>query len=97
MLMESDHDRPLNIGSDRLVSVDGLADIIIQISGKRITKTYDLSAPEGVRGRNADLTGVKKLLGWEPQMSLEEGLRRTYQWISMMVEKDRQAEQADEA
>jgi len=97
MLMESDHDRPLNIGSDRLVSVDGLADIIIQISGKRITKTYDLSAPEGVRGRNADLTGVKKLLGWEPQMSLEEGLRRTYQWISMMVEKDRQADQADEA
>jgi len=89
-LMESDYDKSTNIGSDRLVSVDGLSDIIIKISGKKITRGYDLSAPEGVRGRNADLTLVKKVLGWEPQVSLEEGLGKTYRWIKMMVEKDRQ-------
>jgi nucleoside-diphosphate-sugar epimerase len=88
MLMESSYDRPLNIGSDRLVSVDALADIIIRLSGKKITKTYDLSAPEGVKGRNADLTLVKQVLGWEPQIGLEEGLTRTYRWISKMVEVD---------
>jgi len=88
-LMESDYDKPLNIGSDRLVSVDDLADIIINASGKKITKNYDLSAPEGVKGRNADLSLVKKTLGWEPEVSLEEGLEKTYRWISMMIEKDK--------
>ena len=91
-LMESDYDKPINIGSDRLVSVDELADIISKISGKKIAKTYDLSAPEGVKGRNADLTLVKKILGWEPRISLEEGLDQTYRWINMMVEKDRQTQ-----
>lgn len=90
MLMESAYDKPLNIGSDRLVSVDDLTDIIIKTSGKKITRTYELSAPEGVRGRNADLTLVRKLLGWEPLISLEEGIRRTYDWINMTVERDRQ-------
>lgn len=85
MLMESDYDKPINIGSDRLVSVDELADIIIRISKKSIKKIYDLSAPEGVKGRNADLTLVKKVLGWEPQVSLEEGLEKTYHWIKTMV------------
>ncbi len=88
-LMESDYDKPINIGSDRLISVDGLADIIVKASGKKITKEYNLSAPEGVRGRNADLTLVKKVLSWEPQVSLEEGLEKDYRWISMMVEKDK--------
>ena len=91
MLMESDYNKPLNIGSDRLVSIDDLADIIIRVSGKKITKTYDLGAPEGVKGRNADLTLVKEVLGWEPRTSLEEGLERTYGWVSMMVEKDKEA------
>lgn len=84
-LMESDYDQPLNIGSDRLVSVDQLADIIIAVSGKKIEKRYDLSAPQGVRGRNADLSLVMKMLGWSPQVSLEEGLARTYQWIQEQV------------
>ena len=88
-LMESGHDSPINVGSDRLISIDALADIIIRASGKKISKTYDLSAPEGVRGRNADLTLVSSVLGWDPQVSLEDGLERTYRWISMMVEKDR--------
>lgn len=89
-LMESDYDEPMNIGSDRLVTIDELADIIIEISGKRITKTYNLSAPEGVKGRNADLTLVKEVLGWEPKISLEKGLEITYRWISMMVENDKE-------
>ena len=87
MLMESGYDKPVNIGSDR-ISIGELADIIIRISGKKITKTYDLSAPEGVRGRNADLTLAKKVLGWEPQTSLEEGLEKTYRWIRIMVEAE---------
>ncbi len=89
MLMESDYGEPINIGSDRLISINALADIIVKVSGKKITKTYELSAPEGVRGRNADLTLVSKVLGWEPQVSLEEGLEKTYNWIMMMVEKDK--------
>jgi len=88
LLMESDYDKPINIGSDRLISVEDLADMVIRISGKKITKDHDLSAPEGVRGRNADLTLVKKVLGWEPQVTLEEGMEKTYRWIEMMVEKD---------
>ncbi len=87
ILMESDYDKPINIGSDRLVSVDELADIIIASSSKKIVKTYDLSAPEGVKGRNADLTLARKVLVWEPEVSLENGLEKTYSWIKTMVEK----------
>ena len=88
LLMESDYDKPINIGSDRLISVEDLADMVIKISGKKMSKDHDLSAPEGVRGRNADLTLVNKVLGWEPKVNLEEGLEKTYCWIEMMVEKD---------
>ena len=81
MLMESECTEPLNIGSDRLVTINELADMVVGFSGKTITKKYNLSAPQGVRGRNADLTTVKRVLGWEPNVSLEDGLRRTYEWI----------------
>jgi len=84
-LMESDWKEPLNIGSDRLVTIDELADMVIKISGKKIKKRYNLSAPQGVRGRNSDNTLCKKVLGWEPKISLEEGLKRTYQWIEKMI------------
>lgn len=80
-LMESSYDKPLNIGSDRLVTIDELADIIIGISGKRIKKRYNLDAPQGVRGRNADLALLREVLGWSPAVSLEEGLKKTYLWI----------------
>jgi len=56
-----------------------------------LNKQYNVAAPEGVRGRNADLTLVKKVLGWEPKVSLEEGLGKTYRWIDMLVEKDRKS------
>ncbi|MFC1953814.1 NAD-dependent epimerase/dehydratase family protein [Chloroflexota bacterium] len=86
-LMESDFSQPVNIGAYEL-SIDELADIIINISGKNITKSYDLSAPEGVKGRNADLTLARKVLGWEPQISMEEGIQQTYDWIKMMIGKE---------
>jgi len=85
-LMESDYDKPLNIGSGRLVTIDELADIVIKISDKKLQKKYNLSAPQGVRGRNADLTLIKKVLGWEPRVSLEEGLKITYNWIKEQIE-----------
>src|SRR6266568_1583424 len=89
MLMHSDYDKPLNIGSDRLVTIDGLADIIIDISGKSLGKEYDLGAPQGVRGRNADIALAKKVLGWEPMVSLEKGLKYTYDWIEKRCIEDR--------
>ena len=85
MLMESDHDQPLNIGSDRLVTINELADIIAKAAGKTIARQHDLSAPQGVRGRNAELSLVKKVLGWQPEVDLEEGLATTYRWIDGMV------------
>ena len=88
-LMESNYDKPLNIGSDRLVSINELADIIIKISKKAITKKYDPTAPQGVRGRNADLTLVRKKIGWEPKVSLEKGLTQTYKWIEQKVREER--------
>lgn len=84
-LMESNFNKPINIGSDRLVTINQLADIIIGISGKHITKKYDLTAAQGVRGRNANLTLVKKALSWEPKVSLEEGLYKTYKWIETQL------------
>jgi nucleoside-diphosphate-sugar epimerase len=88
MLMESNYAKPINIGSERLITINELADIIIKISGKRITKAYDPSAPQGVRGRNADITLTWKTLRWKPKVSLEEGLTKTYTWIKMKLEED---------
>jgi nucleoside-diphosphate-sugar epimerase len=87
-LMESDSSGPLNIGSDRLITIDELADMIITISGKEITKLYDPTRPQGVRGRNADLSLARKEIGWKPLISLEEGLRTTYEWIERRVIDD---------
>jgi len=84
-LVESDYAKPLNIGSDRLVTIDELADMIIAISGKRITKEYDPTKPQGVRGRNADLSLVQREIGWKPIVPLEDGLRSTYRWIDKMI------------
>jgi len=80
-LMESDFKEPLNIGSDRLVTINELVDMISNIAGKKLKKVYQLDKPQGVRGRNSDNTLCKKVLNWEPKISLEEGLQRTYQWI----------------
>jgi nucleoside-diphosphate-sugar epimerase len=80
-LMRSDFHDPLNLGQDRLISIDELVDIVANIAGKRIKKRYDLTKPQGVRGRNSDNTLLRQVLKWEPQITLEEGLKRTYEWI----------------
>lgn len=90
-LMESDYCKPINIGSDRLVTIDELADIVIGISGKKIKKIYSPTGPQGVRGRNADLSLVTKILKWKPIVSLEEGLGQTYKWIQNKVLQDASA------
>lgn len=84
-VMRSDYAEPLNIGTDRLVTVDELVDIIAGIAGKRIVKRHDLSKPQGVRGRNSDNSRLRDTLGWEPTITLEEGLARTYRWIEHEV------------
>ena len=89
LLMESDYDQPINIGSDRLVTINKLADMIIEASGKKISKTYNMNAPQGVRGRNADLTLVTEVLKWQPRVTLEQGLAKTYEWIGKQVQSDK--------
>ena len=86
-LMQSDYHKPLNLGQDRLITIDELIDIVAKISGKKINKRYDLTKPQGVRGRNSDNSKLKKVLGWEPQVSLEEGLEKTYRWIEQQLVK----------
>jgi GDP-D-mannose 3', 5'-epimerase len=92
-LMASDYTEPLNLGTDRLITINGLVDLISQIAGKRLVKRHDLSAPQGVRGRNSDNERLAKVLGWEPTISLETGLGITYKWIeSQVAQKDQPAD-----
>jgi nucleoside-diphosphate-sugar epimerase len=83
-LMRSDYHEPLNLGQDRLISVNQLADIIASIAGIKILKKH-IAGPQGVRGRNSDNSRLRQALGWEPEISLEEGLTRTYEWIEKQV------------
>lgn len=86
-LMQSDFHSPINLGQDRMVTINELIDMVARIAGKSIHKRYDLAKPQGVRGRNADLTSIRTVLGWEARVSLEEGLRKTYFWILQELEK----------
>ena len=81
-LMGADHAEPLNLGQDRMVTIDELVDMVASIAGKRLFKKHDLGKPQGVRGRNSDNTRLRQVLGWEPRVSLEDGLARTYRWIA---------------
>src|SRR6266851_3972437 len=81
-LMHSDHREPINLGQDRMISINELVDIVAKIAGKRIGKRYDTNKPQGVRGRNSDNTRLREVLKWEPTISLEDGLAKTYRWIA---------------
>jgi nucleoside-diphosphate-sugar epimerase len=83
--MESDVEEPLNLGSDELVTIDDLVTIVEGIAGVRLDRDYDLSAPQGVRGRNSDNELIQERLGWAPAISLREGLERTYRWVYEQV------------
>lgn len=85
-LMRSGFDEPLNLGQDRLISINGLVDIVADIAGIKVKKVH-IDGPQGVRGRNSDNTLLKKTLKWEPKISLEDGLERTYSWIESEVKE----------
>ncbi len=85
-LMRSDFSEPLNLGQDRMVTINQLADIISEIAGVKINKKH-IDGPQGVRGRNSDNTKLREVLGWEPQISLERGLATTYRWIEEQVQE----------
>jgi nucleoside-diphosphate-sugar epimerase len=84
-LMDSDVIEPINIGSSELVSINQLVDLVADIAGISVTRRHDLSAPQGVRGRNSDNTLIQASLGWEPSIRLREGLTRTYTWVREQV------------
>ena len=86
-IMQSDHAEPLNLGTDRMVTIDELAQLVIEISGKEDLRLEHVDGPQGVRGRNSDNNKLREVLGWEPQISLEEGLVPTYRWIEEQVEQ----------
>ena len=87
-LMASNFNKPINLGRDRMVTINELANIIINISGKsNITLTH-VKGPEGVRGRNSDNSLLKEVLNWEPKTPLEEGLKYTYDWINDQLKKN---------
>jgi nucleoside-diphosphate-sugar epimerase len=77
----SDITEPLNLGSDQLVTINQLVDIVEEIAGVKLERRYKLDAPQGVRGRNSDNTRIQKLLGWAPSITLEDGLEKTYHWV----------------
>jgi nucleoside-diphosphate-sugar epimerase len=86
-IMASDFDKPLNLGTDRLITINGLVDLVADIAGKKLVRQHDLSKPQGVRGRNSDNSLLRKVLGWEPSISLEQGLAVTYAWIEQELAK----------
>jgi nucleoside-diphosphate-sugar epimerase len=90
-LMRSDYLEPLNLGQDRMISINGLADLIADAAGVEIVKRH-VPGPEGVRGRNSDNSRLRQVLHWEPEISLERGLARTYAWIEAQVGLKLQAE-----
>ena len=80
-IVESDFHDPINLGSSELVTINGLVDIVERLAGITLKRNYNLSAPQGVRGRNSDNTLIREVLDWEPSTSLEDGMERTYRWI----------------
>lgn len=86
-LMASDYREPLNLGTDRLISINSLVDLVGEIAGKRLVKRHDRTKPQGVRGRNSDNTRLARVLGWEPSIPLETGLQTTYRWIESELRK----------
>jgi len=85
-LMSSNFPGPLNLGTDRLISINDLVDLIAGIAGKRLVKEHDTTKPQGVRGRNSDNRLLRQVLGWEPRISLEQGLAVTYAWIAQELD-----------
>jgi nucleoside-diphosphate-sugar epimerase len=88
MILKGDSNVPVNLGSDELVSINQLVDIVEEIAGIKCERKYKLDAPQGVRGRNSDNTLIKEIYGWAPSISLADGLAATYAWVYDQVKRD---------
>lgn len=86
-LMDSEYHEPLNLGTDRLITIDGLVNLVSEIACKKLIKHHNLDKPQGVRGRNSDNTRLREVLRWEPAVTLELGLSVTYRWIEGELER----------
>jgi GDP-D-mannose 3',5'-epimerase len=93
-LMASDYRSPLNLGTDEIVTIDELVDMVCEVAGKKLRKVHDLSKPQGVRGRNSDNSRLRQVLGWEPSISLRQGLQATYPWIEREVQNAQELQKA---
>jgi nucleoside-diphosphate-sugar epimerase len=80
-ILESEIHEPINLGSSELVTINQLVDIVEEIAGIKLKRSYNLNAPKGVNGRNSDNAKIQEYLGWEPSIRLREGMARTYEWI----------------
>jgi nucleoside-diphosphate-sugar epimerase len=89
LMVDRDVPGPLNIGSNELVSINQLVDIVEEIAAVKLKRIYNLRAPKGVHGRNSDNTRIQKIMGWQPSISLREGMQKTYRWIydKMLAER----------
>jgi nucleoside-diphosphate-sugar epimerase len=88
MITAGEHSEPVNLGSDELVTINQMADIVERIAGITVERDHDLTAPQGVRGRSSDNTELQRRYGWAPAVTLEEGLERTYRWVYDQVKRD---------
>ena len=82
--MNSEFKGPINIGSDEMVSINKLAEMVMEIAGKKLSMKH-IFGPQGVRGRNSDNTLIKEKLGWAPSQPLKDGLKNTYEWINEQI------------
>jgi GDP-D-mannose 3',5'-epimerase len=85
MIMESEIHEPINLGSNELVTINQLVDIVEEIAGIKLKRKYKLDAPKGVNGRNSDNTKIQQYLGWEPSIKLKDGMAKTYEWIQSQM------------
>jgi nucleoside-diphosphate-sugar epimerase len=84
-IFESEIREPINLGSSELVTINQLVDVVEDIAGTNLRRKYNLSAPKGVNGRNSDNSKIKQYLGWEPAISLRNGMDKTYHWIESEI------------
>ncbi|MCP3818457.1 NAD-dependent epimerase/dehydratase family protein [Streptomyces sp. A3M-1-3] len=89
MIAKGDSSIPVNLGSSELVTINQLVDIVEEIAGIRCERTYQLDAPQGVRGRNSDNTLIQEIYGWQPSIALADGLEKTYPWVYDQVKRAR--------
>ena len=86
-IMESGYTKPINLGTDELVTINGLVDAVCEAAGKSLRLDHNLTKPQGVRGRNSDNSVLNDLLCWQPGISLRQGIKITYDWIAAEIQR----------